>query len=151
MYVGMDFKDTKGNQCELVAQTRVTLCAQFNWDLFPTRWFQNAGHTIIFEGKECIEARDDSGHVTVQINQLLPHGTLQSAPHRQMLGHLTLETWNHLSFFPYSFHLPPTTIHAHSMDIHSRGYSKEMLSAKYHTIFDCCDQHHVFANVISIP
>jgi hypothetical protein len=77
----------------------VTLCAQFNWDLFPTRWFQNAAHTIIFEGKECIEAQDDSGHVTVQINQLLPHCTLQSAPHRQMLGHLTLETWNHLSFF----------------------------------------------------
>ena len=144
MYVGMDFKDIKGNQCELVAQTRVTLCAQFNWDLFPTRWFQNAGHTIIFEGKECIEARDDSGNVTVQINQLLPHGTLQSAPHRQMLGNLTLETWNHLSFFPYSFHSPPTSIHAHSMDIQSRGYSKEMLSAKYHTIFGCCDQRRVY-------
>ena len=52
MYVGMDFKDTKGNHCELVAQTPVTLCAQFNWDLFPTWWFQNAGHTIIFEGKD---------------------------------------------------------------------------------------------------
>ena len=104
MYVGMDFKDANGNHCELVAQTPFTLCAQFSWNLFPTRWFQNAGHTIIFEGKDFIEAKDDSGQVTVQINQLLPHGTFQSAPHRHMLGHLTLETWNHLSFFPYSLH-----------------------------------------------
>jgi hypothetical protein len=64
-----------------------------------------------------------------------------------MLGHLTLETWNHLSFFPYSLHLPPaesTNINAQSMDIHSRGYSKEMMCAKYHTIFGCCDQRRVY-------
>jgi hypothetical protein len=58
MYIGVEY-------CQLVAQKPVTLCAQFNWDLFPTRWFQNAGRTIIFEGKDCIEAPDDSGQASV--------------------------------------------------------------------------------------
>jgi hypothetical protein len=89
MYIGVEFNDLNGQNCQLVAQTPVMLCAQLNWDLFPTRWFQNAGHTIVFEGKNCIEAPDDSGQVSVQINQL-PRGMLQSSPNRYPLGHLTL-------------------------------------------------------------
>jgi hypothetical protein len=52
MYIGVEFTDLQGQNCQLVAQTPVTPCAQFNWDLFPTRWFQNAGHTIVFEGTD---------------------------------------------------------------------------------------------------
>ena len=50
-----------------------------------------------------------------------------------------------MTFFPYSLEPPEPDqfLAAQNVDVTSRGYSKEMLSAKYHTIFADADQRRV--------
>ena len=55
--------------------------------------FQNTGHTIIFEGKDCIEAPDDSGQVSVQIYKVIKD--LSSLTGLSSIGARRSEPYNH--------------------------------------------------------
>ena len=106
IHIAMEFDDFQNQTKTLRVSTTAILCAGFQWDLFPTRWFQNLGHSVIFEGVASLQAPMNSGNVSVQINQLLNEDANRQPPHRNPLGHLNLTQWNNLTFFPYSLEPP---------------------------------------------
>ena len=47
--IAMEFDDFQNQTKTLRVSTTAILCAGFQWDLFPTRWFQNLGHSVILK------------------------------------------------------------------------------------------------------
>ena len=133
--VRMSFKDAHNASKRLDVTTRVTLCNEFHWDLFPVRWFQNLGHSVLYDGIQSLHDNLDSGRASVNLHQLHSGG-------RTHLGQLELHHWSNLTFFPYEF-FDLQVPNANTMHISSQSTSKATLTAKYHTIFGCASQRRV--------
>jgi hypothetical protein len=52
-------------------KTKVTLCTDFFWDLFPVTWLQKLGHSVLFEGRTSLNDPSD-GITQVTICELKP-------------------------------------------------------------------------------
>jgi hypothetical protein len=47
-------------------KTKVTLCTDCFWDLFPVKWLQKLGHCVLFEGRTSLnDLSDGSTQVTI--------------------------------------------------------------------------------------
>lgn len=133
--IRMPFKDANNATQRLDVTTRVTLCNEFHWDLFPVRWFQNLGHSVLYDGVQSLHDQLDSGRASVNIHQLHSRG-------RTHIGQLELQHWSNLTFFPYEF-FDPQVPNANNTHLPGQSTSKATLTAKYHTIFGCASQRRI--------
>ena len=137
--VGMNlqFNDDSQTSGTVHVTTKITLCDQFQWDLFPTRWFQNLGHSVLFDGIKSASHAQDTGDIEVRLHQLDAHG-------RRKIGTLKLCHWAGLTFFPFTL-VPSDTVYTHAASIEPDRRSKATLTAKWHTIFACSNARRVHA------
>ena len=85
------YTDLMGQQQYRLIKTKVTLCTDFFWDLFPMKWLQKLGHSVLFEGRSSLNDPSD-GITQVTICELMSDRKIK-------LGHLKLITWQNLTFF----------------------------------------------------
>jgi transposase InsO family protein len=135
--MNLEFQDMRGDYQTLHIATRTTLCDQFQWDLFPTRWFQNFGHSVLFDGIQSSSHEPDSGDIQVQLHQLHPNG-------RQQIGNLKLCHWSGLTFFPFTL-VNSAAVYSQAVSIEPDRQSKAMLTTKWHTIFGCAGARRVYS------
>jgi hypothetical protein len=111
-------------------QTKVTLCTDFFWDLFPVTWLQKLGHSVLFEGRKSLNDPSD-GITQVTICELKPDSKIA-------IGYLKLITWQNLTFFPYKLmdtvRSSITSVCAHSATIFP-GNDKTSMTTKFHVVF----------------
>jgi len=88
------FNDKSGNNHSFDEVAKASVAEDWNFDLFPLRWFQRLGHSVIFDGRLHSEDTSD-GRVTVNVNKL-------SATGRTKMGELKLVQWSDLYFSPYN-------------------------------------------------
>jgi hypothetical protein len=92
------YTDLMGQQQYRHIVTKVTLCTDFFWDLFPRKWPQKFGHSVLFEvlkfeGRSSLNDPSD-GITQVSICELMSDREIT-------LGHLKLITWQNITFFSY--------------------------------------------------
>jgi hypothetical protein len=117
-------------------KTKVTLCTDFFWDLFPVKCLQKLGHSVLFEGRTSLNEPSD-GITQVTICELQPDSKI-------VFGYLKLITWQNLTFFPYKLmdtvRSSITSVCAQSATIFP-GHDKTSMTTKFHVVFGHVSPH----------
>ena len=134
--IALLYTNLMGQQQYRHIQTKVNLCTDFFWDLFPVKWLQKLGHSVLFDGRTSLH--DPSEGITqVTICELTPDSKIT-------LGYLKLITWQNLTFFPYKLidtvRSSTTSMCAHSANIFP-GNDKISRTTKFHVVFGHASPH----------
>ena len=96
----------------------------WNYDLFPTGFWQRHGSDVIFQGRQS-HSDPSSGRATIAVYDLMEFT-------RDLVGTVRLQHWSNLTFFFYR--LCTALPSASAGHIGSNRPGRDMLSAKWHTI-----------------
>ena len=103
---------------------RAQLVWPWNYDLFPTSFFQRHGNDVLFQGRQSY-SDPSTGRVTLALYDLAEFT-------RSLVGIVRLQHWSNLTFFFYRLRSPLSF--ANVGNIGSNRSNRDMLTAKWHTI-----------------
>ena len=140
--ISIDFEEPDHTPARYNVTSRVTLCSDWHFDLWPPKWFQKLGHSVHFNGRQYLGDCSD-GDTAFLLYQLSEGG-------KSFLGQVRLIEWSNLTFFAYHLFAPADDPVAATAGLDGSRGARCMLTAKYHVIFGHASMRRIRAMLTAV-